>query len=274
MWDDFILYALAAGSGLAVVTGVLGCFVVWRRMAYFGDSLAHSALLGVALGLLYHFSVNLGILLVCSMFAALLVWLQHKRVLSTDALLGILAHAGLSGGIIALSLLEGAPVDLFAYLFGDVLSVTARDVYWIYGGATVVLATLVAAWPSLVLMTVNEDLARAEGVPVFLMQLLLVALMTAVVAVSIHLVGILLITALLIIPAATARQLTNSPEAMALAAATLGVAAVITGVTGSVWLDVPTGPGIVATASLLFAVSTIVAAALPRKRKAEEGAGA
>ena len=254
MFEDFIVRAMVAGVGVALVTGALGCFVVWRRMAYFGDSLAHSALLGVALGLLYHFSVNLGILLVCSAFAAMLVWLQHKRVLSTDTLLGILAHSALSAGIIAVGLLDGVNVDLFAYLFGDILSVTTGDIYRIYIGGAVALVALVVAWPSLVLMTLSDDLARAEGVPTLWMQMLLVALMTAVVAASIHIVGILLITSLLVIPAATARRLTHSPEAMAVVAAVLGVIAVIAGVAGSVHFDTPSGPSIVVAAAVLFAV--------------------
>ena len=254
MPEDFVLRALAAGIGVALIAGALGCFVVWRRMAYFGDSLAHSALLGVALGILYGFSVHLGTIVVCSAFAVLLVWLRQKNVLATDTLLGILAHAALSVGVVAVSFLDSPRFDLHGYLFGDVLAVTARDLYWIYGGAAIVLGLLMANWSSLTLMTIHEDLARAEGVNTFWMHMLLMFLMTVVVAVFLRIVGILLITSMLIIPAATARQLVRSTGAMAVAAALLGAAAVIAGIFGSMVFDTPSGPSIVAAASLMFAV--------------------
>ena len=174
MPDDFILYAISAGTGVAVVTGVLGCFVVWRRMAYFGDSLAHSALLGIALGLLYGFNINLGTVVVCSIFAAILVWLQQKRVLATDTLLGILAHSALAVGMVAISFLDNPRFDLHIYLFGDVLTVTRSDLYWIYGGVAVVISLLLVNWSSLTLMTIHEDLAKAENVNTLRAHLLLV----------------------------------------------------------------------------------------------------
>jgi zinc transport system permease protein len=264
MLDPFLLYALAAGIGVAVVAGVMGCFVVWRRMAYFGDSLAHSALLGIALGLLAGLSVTLGTVIVCSVFAILLVWLQQKKVLATDTLLGILAHAALSVGMVTISLLHQR-VDIHAYLFGDILTVTPRELWWIYGGGVVVLLLLLLHWPSLVLMTIHEDLAKAEGVKTFRTQLLLMFLMTIVVAVSIRVVGILLITSMLIIPAATARQFARSPEAMAVLAAILGIVAVIMGMLGSLHFDTPSGPTIVTASACMFAVLFPVALLLHQR---------
>ena len=252
MLDDFILRALVAGIGVAVVVGALGCFVVWRRMAYFGDSLAHSSLLGIALGLLYGFSINIGIIIVCSVFAILLVWLQYKHVLATDTLLGILAHASLSLGMVALSFLDYIQFDLHSYLFGDILTVSNQDLVWIYAGGALVLGLLIFNWSSLTLMTIHEDLAKAEGVKTFRTQLLLMFLMTIVVAFSVRIVGILLITSLLIIPAATARQLSRTPEAMAIIASMLGVLAVLLGMYGSMQFDTPSGPSIVTAASFLF----------------------
>ncbi|MDD9818124.1 MAG: metal ABC transporter permease [Gammaproteobacteria bacterium] len=252
--DPSLPLALAAGIGMAPVAGALGCFVVWRRMAYFGDSLAHTALLGIALGLLGGFSTNLGTFIVCSVFALLLVWLQQKRMLATDTLLGIFAHVGLAVGMLTLSLLEQPEIDLHEYLFGDILTVRPAALYWIYGGSAIVLALLIANWPSLTLMTVHEGLAQAEGVKTFRMQLLLMLLMTAVVAISIRIVGILLIASLLIIPAATARQLARSPEAMTVFAALLGAVAVVIGILGSVRFDTPSGPSIVTVAALFFAL--------------------
>ncbi len=254
MFDGFIIRAIIAGVGVALVVGVLGCFVVWRRMAYFGDSLAHSSLLGIALGLLYGFSVNIGIIIVCSVFAVLLVWLQHKHILATDTLLGILAHASLSLGMVALSFLDYIQFDLHSYLFGDILTITNTDLLWIYLGGGAVLTLLILNWSSLTLMTIHEDLAKAEGVRTFRTQLLLMFLMTIVVAFSVRIVGILLITSLLIIPAATARQLAKTPESMAVTASILGVAAVLLGIFGSLQFDTPSGPSIVTAASLLFLI--------------------
>ncbi len=260
MVDDFILRALAAGIGVALIAGPLGCFVVWRRMAYFGDSLAHSDLLGIALGLLYGININLGTVIVCTLFAFLLVWLQQRRVLATDTLLGILAHAALSIGMVALSFLNNVGFDLYSYLFGDILTVRISDLYWIYGGGLAVIGLLVFNWSSLTLMTLHEDLARAEGVNTVWANILLMLLMTIVVAVSIRIVGILLITSMLIIPAATARQLVSSPENMAIWAAVFGLIAVIAGISGSVEFDTPSGPSIVTAAAIMFALFSFVAA--------------
>ena len=260
MVDDFILRALAAGIGVALIAGPLGCFVVWRRMAYFGDSLAHSALLGIALGLLYGININLGTVIICTLFALLLVWLQQRRVLATDTLLGILAHAALSIGMVALSFLNNVSFDLYSYLFGDILTVRISDLYWIYGGGLVVIGLLIFNWSSLTLMTLHEDLARAEGVNTVWANILLMLLMTIVVAVSIRIVGILLITSMLIIPAATARQLVSSPENMAVWAAVLGLIAVVAGISGSIEFDTPSGPSIVTAAAIMFALLSTLAA--------------
>jgi zinc transport system permease protein len=251
--DPYLLRALAGGIGIALVVGPLGCFVVWRRMAYFGDSLAHSALLGIALGLLSGMGVSLGIICICGLFACLLVWLQSKKILATDTLLGILAHAALSMGMVAISLLHTVRINIYDYLFGDVLSVTAMDLYWIYGGGAVALAALIALWRKLILATVHEELARVEGINTFLLNLCFMALMTLVIAVSIRIIGILLITSLLIIPAATARQFARTPEAMTLLAAFFGMVAIIGGLYASLSWDTPSGPSIVVTAVALFA---------------------
>jgi len=264
MVDDFIIRAVLAGVGIALIAGPLGCFVVWRRMAYFGDSLAHSALLGIVLGLVTGLSSNLGIILVSGTFALLLLWLQQSRILATDTLLGILAHAALSIGMVTLSFVETQRFDLQSYLFGNILTVQNTDLYWIFGGGLIVLVLLIWNWSSLTLMTVHEDLARAEGVRIFWVNLVLVLLMTIVVAVSIRIVGILLITALLAIPAATARHWVRSPEAMAVLAVMLGMGAVFGGIYASAYLDTPTGPSIVTTAALLFAL-TVPAAVLVQK---------
>lgn len=267
MLDDFILRALIAGVGVALVAGALGCFVVWRRMAYFGDSLSHSALLGVALGLLYGAGANPGTALVCSVFALVLVWLQRRDVLATDTLLGILAHTALAAGIIAVSFLDQPGFDLHGYLFGDILTVTTGDLYWIYGGGAAVLGLMIANWPALTLMSIHQDLARAEGVNAFVVHLLLVFLMVVVVAMSIRVVGVLLITSLLIIPAAAARQLARSPETMAAAAAVIGASSVVAGIFASMRFDTPSGPSIVVAAAGVFVALYLAAPVIERIRR-------
>ncbi len=252
--EPYFLRALLGGIGIALVVGPLGCFVVWRRMAYFGDSLAHSALLGIALGLLTGIGVNLATILVCGMFAGLLVWLQGKRILATDTLLGILAHAALSVGMVVISLLHGIRLNVYDYLFGDILSVGMNDLYWIYGGGIAAAGAMAFLWRRLIVATIHEDLARADGINTALVNLCFMLLMTVAVAVSIRVIGILLITSLLIIPAATARQFSRSPEMMAALAALFGVLAVIGGLHASLWFDTPSGPSVVVTATVIFAV--------------------
>lgn len=258
MLDDFVLRALLGGVGLALVAGPLGCVVVWRRMAYFGDTLAHSALLGVALGFLFGIGLNVGVALVCVGIAVLLTVLQEQRRLASDTLLGIVSHSALSVGLLALALMEALRVDLMAYLFGDVLAVTPADLLWIWAGGALVLAVLAAIWRRLLSLTVDEDLARVEGVPVRAVRLVFMLLIAATIAFAMKIVGILLVTSLLVIPAAAARRFARTPEAMAVVAAGMGAAAVGLGMAGSLWADLPTGPAIVAAAAGLFALSHAV----------------
>ena len=251
MIEPFLIRATIAGIGVAIIAGAIGCFVVWRKMAYFGDSLAHSALLGVALGLVLGISTNLGTIIICTLFTILLIWLQQKQILATDTLLGILAHSALSIGMVTLSLLEKS-VDLHSYLFGDILAVTTSEIYLIISGSLIVLVFLYHNWSSFVLTTINEKLAKAEGLNILINQLLIMFLMTIVVAVSFRIVGLLLITSLLIIAAATARQLSHSPETMAVLASFLGIIAVILGIYSSLYFDTPSGPSIVVSAVIIF----------------------
>ncbi|MEE8275869.1 MAG: zinc ABC transporter permease subunit ZnuB [Alphaproteobacteria bacterium] len=259
---DFLLRAFLAGLGVALVAGPLGSFVVWRRMAYFGDTLAHAALLGVALGVLAGVNVTLGIIAACLVTALLLLGLQRQRLLASDTLLGLLAHGSLSLGLVALAFLETVRIDLMGYLFGDVLAVTAADLAWIYGGGGVALVILAAIWRPLLAVTVHEELARVEGVNVTAVHMAFMVLIALVIAVALKIVGILLITSLLIIPAAAARRFAATPEQMAVLAAAFGVLAVAGGLLASLHWDTPSGPSIVVAAVALFAL------ALPWRRRA------
>lgn len=261
--DDFLVRALAGGFGVAVIAGPLGAFVVWRRMAYFGDTLAHAALLGVALGILLDIDINLGIVAVGAAVAVILVALQRRQSLAGDTVLGILSHGGLALGVIAVAFLETPRIDLMSYLFGDILAVSARDIAWVYGGGAAVAAALAFLWRPLLAATVHEELARVEGVPVTAVRLAFMVLLAIVVALAMKVVGVLLVTSLLIIPAAAARRLAASPEQMAALAAVAGCAAVAGGLWGSFTFDTPSGPSIVVAALVLFAVSALAPAARP-----------
>lgn len=262
LFDDFLIRALVAGCGVALVAGPVGAFVVWRRMAYYGDTLAHAAMIGIALGFLLGIDLNLAILLVGTGMAGLLVALQAQQRLATDTILGIFAHTALSLGLVLLALLETVRVDLVTYLFGDVLAVAVGDLLWIYGGGAVALAGLAVIWRPLLAATVHEELARAEGVPVLLCRLALMVLIALVVAVAMRIVGVLLITSLLIIPPAAVRRWARTPEQMAVLAALAGCGAVALGLYGSWELDTPSGPSIVVAAAAIFTASTLLPARL------------
>ena len=259
MLDDFFVRALLAAAGVACVAAPVGCVLLWRRMAYFGDTMAHSALLGVALGAALGLGLGVSVFGVAIAVALLLVALERTARLATDSLLGVLSHSSLALGLVVLSLsASGYRHDLIGYLFGDVLAVTAWDLAIIWGGGAVCLAVLATIWRGLVAATLHADLAQAEGIPVFRLQTLYVVLMAAIVAVGMKVVGVLLIVALAIIPAAAARGLSRTPEQMAIVASVVGIACGVLGLFGSLWLDTPSGPSIVVAATVLFFASLAV----------------
>lgn len=249
---DILIPALLGGIGLAFITGPLGCFVVWRRMSYFGDTLSHSALMGVALGLMLEVNVSLAITAGCVLMGLTLALMQRQKHIATDTLLGILAHSSLSLGLVALSFMRDQQVDLMSYLFGDLLALNYQDVIWIFAGAVAAIIMLKLLWRSLLMMTLNEDLAAVEGYNVLRTQLLLMLMMSLVIALAMKVVGVLLVTSLLIIPAAAARPFSDTPEKMAALAIASGVFAVVAGLSLSWWWDTPAGPSVVVAAFVLF----------------------
>ncbi len=258
MMEDFFLRAVAGGIGVALASGPVGCFVVWRRMAYFGAALAHTVLLGVALALLLNIEPTLAVFALCLLFAGCLVSLERQRLVSLDTLLGVLAHMAFAAGLVVIAFMEHVRVDLIGYLFGDILSVSTIDLYLILATAAGTLTLVVWQWRNLLAMTVNRDLAAVEGVPVEQTRLLLVFLLAAVIAVGMKIIGMLLVVALVIIPAAAARQVTATPEQMAVASTVIGVVAVGTGLFVSLEWDIPAGPAIVLVASGIFLASLLV----------------
>jgi zinc transport system permease protein len=252
---DFLLYALLAGLGVALVAGPLGCFVVWRRMAYFGDTLAHSALLGVSLGVLLDINLNITIIAIPLTMAIGLVLLEQRGFLALDTLLGILSHSALAAGLVVISLLPDVRVDLLSLLFGDLLAVTKSDLWMIYTVAAAVMALLGLLWKQLINITVDPELAAVEGTNVTMVSTALMLITALVIALAMKVVGVLLITALLIIPAATARRISHTPEHMAIAASLIAMLTVVMGLAMSWNLDTPAGPSVVISASFLFCLS-------------------
>ncbi|WP_102960037.1 metal ABC transporter permease [Mangrovicella endophytica] len=260
MLSDFFLRAILAGIGIALVSGPLGCFIVWRRMAYFGDTMAHSALLGVALAFAFDIDLMLGVFAVAALVSVALLLLQRRASLSTDALLGILSHSTLAVGIVMVAFMTWIRVDLMGFLFGDILAVSRIDLAFIYGGGAVVLAVLALLWRPLLAATVSPEVAEAEGLRPERSRIVFMLLMAAVIAIAMKIVGILLITSLLIIPAATARRFAGTPETMAVLASILGAVAATIGLFGSLEFDTPSGPSVVVAALGLFLLSLLSAA--------------
>jgi zinc transport system permease protein len=254
--DDFLIRATLAGVGVAIAAAPLGCFIVWRRMAYFGDATAHAAILGVALSLAFSMSVFIGAL-VMALLMAVTVSTLSGRGYAMDTLLGVLAHSALAVGLVAVSFLQGVRIDLAAYLFGDILAVGRGDLAVIWGGALLVLILTWARWSALLTATLSPDLAHAAGIDPQREQLILTVALAVVVAVAIKVVGVLLIAALLIIPAAAARPFAGTPERMAVIAAGIGGLSALAGMAAAYRFDTPAGPTIVCVAAACFAAASL-----------------
>lgn len=261
MLDDFFVRALVAGIGVALMAGPLGCFIIWRKMAYFGDTMAHSALLGVALSLLFTVNLTLSVFVVATIVSVMLIMLERRRALSTDSLLGILAHSTLAIGLVIVSFLTWIRVDLISFLFGDILSVTRADIATIWLGGLVVVASVAGLWRPLLAATVSPEIAQAEGMRPETVRFIFMLLMALVIAIAMKIVGIMLITSLLIVPAATARRFARTPEMMAVFASLIGVVSVVAGLYSSLYYDTPSGPSIVVAAMLIFLVTLVPEAA-------------
>ena len=271
MLDDFFTRAVIGGIGVALVAGPIGCFIIWRRLAYFGDTLSHSALLGVAIALLLELNITLSVFAISLTVSFLLLFLQRRATLSSDALLGLLAHSTLALGLVVLAFMTWVRVDLMSFLFGDILAVSKTDIAIIWMGGAVILGVLAVIWRALFAATVSYDLAIAEGSKPEIMNMIFMVIIAAVIAVSMKLVGVLLITALLIIPAASARRLSATPELMAVFASLIGALSVWAGLSGSLRWDTPAGPSIVVAAMCCFILSILPVSKFLGKRQNKTG---
>lgn len=255
MLEPFLVRAIAAALGLAIVAAPLGCLVVWNRMAYFGETVAQASLIGIVLALVLNLDITLGVLIVTAAVAGLLILLQRQKLVPMDSLLGLTHHAALALGVIAVRQVEGPSVDLMGYLFGDILFVTTTDLVWIYAGGAVVLAAIAWLWQPLLRMSVHEELARAEGVSSGWTHALFTLLLALAIAVAIKIIGILLAIAFLIVPVVAARPLSSTPESMVAATAVISCLSVLIGIVLSMGFNTPPGPAIVLVMAVAAAVS-------------------
>ena len=257
MFDDFFIRALIAGLGVALVTGPLGCFVIWRRLSFFGDTLSHSALLGVTLAVSFDINIAFSVFIISSAVALILLKLQKTTNLPGDALLGLLAHSSLAVGLVVIGFLSFIRFDIMGLLFGDILAVTENDLIIIWVGGAIILFVLKLIWKPLFASTVNYELADAEGMRPERVNAIFTILMAAIIAISIKMIGLLLITGMLIIPAAMARNISNNPKQMVLFSIIGGLLSVVIGLFGSLEINSPSGPSIITAGLILFILSLI-----------------
>ena len=257
MLDDFFIRALLAGIGIALVTGPLGCFIIWRRLSFFGDTLAHAALLGVTMAVFFEINIAFSVFLISSVVALILIKLQKSTKLPGDALLGLLAHSSLAVGLVVIGFLTSIRFDVMGLLFGDILAVNQNDLLLIWIGGAFILLILKFIWKPLFASTVNHELAEAEGMEPNKFNAIFTVLMAAVIAISIKIVGLLLITGMLIMPAAMGRNLSNNPQQMVKLSVIGGLLSVIIGLFSSLQLNTPSGPSIITAALILFCLTLI-----------------
>ena len=256
--DNFFWRAVIAGIGISMIAGPLGCFVIWKRMSYLGDTMAHSALLGVAFSIFFGLNIILGVFVVAILIGILLFLFQSKKNLSNDVILGTLSHASLAIGVVVISAMYWVRIDFMGFLFGDILTVSIIDIYFIFGGGFLILLTLIWFWKPLIAITFDNELAQAEGISVIKVQIFFMIMIAAVIALSIKIVGILIVTSLLIIPVSTARRFSKSPEQMAISGSLIGMFSVWIGLELSYHVDTPSGPSIVIVAVLFFLISNLL----------------
>jgi zinc transport system permease protein len=257
MLDDFFIRALIAGIGIALVTGPIGCFIIWRRLSFFGDTLSHSALLGVTIGFFFDINVAFSVFLISSAIALILLKLQKTTKLPGDALLGLLAHSSLAVGLVVISFLSSIRFDIMGLLFGDILAVNEIDLLIIWLGGALILLILKIIWKPLFASTVNNELAEAEGMNPERANAIFTILLAAIIAISIKIVGLLLITGMLIMPAAMSRNISYNPQQMVKLSVVGGLLSVLIGLFSSLQFNSPSGPSIITAALVLFSFTLI-----------------
>ncbi len=250
--NHFIGQAVWALLALSLLTAPMGCFVVWRKLSYFGATLAHSAILGAILGLLTGVGVLFGVIGFTAVLAVFLsLWLNNRH-LSSDTLLGMIAHLTLAIGVIAISLMDNLRIDLNAYLFGDVLAISRPMFYAMLLLALLGAVVIAYYWRSFVNLSISPELAQVEGYAVKRIELVFTLVLSLTIALGMLSIGALLIVATLIIPAAGARIVSNHLKQMVGIAWLITAVSVVFGMLAAYYLNFPAGPTIVVLQGVLF----------------------
>lgn len=247
--QSFFINSLVAVIIISLVTGALGSFMIWQRLSYLGDSLSHSSLLGIALALIFKISPSISIMLIAIIFAVLLS-LNFNRLYSADTILNIVTNVVLSSSLILMSFLPSGNNSIINSLFGDILTLDQSDIILIFLTSIVVTVILIFRWRCWLMISINQDLAIVEGININFVRLEFLVTLAIFIAVSAQLIGILLIAAFLLIPAASARLISNTPMQMIIVATVFSVISGISGLILSAGFDLLTGPAIILTAAV------------------------
>jgi len=258
--EPFMQRALLAALFLGPLCAFMGVFVTARRMAFFSDTISHAALTGVALGFWFGLADPTWPMIFVSLLVALaIMWLRENTDLLSDTIMALLLSSSVAVGVIILSLLKGFRGELHSYLFGEILAIGPQEVWMAAGMFVAVGFALLWQLSSLTLLTAHEDMAQVCGVPVRRFNYLFVIVLTFAVALTIRLLGIILVTALIVIPAAAARSVCRNLRQQIVCSLGFGLIGSLGGTLLSYQLDVPCGPAIVLTCVVLFLGSLVVA---------------
>jgi zinc transport system permease protein len=254
MFDSFLINAIIGGLIIASISGLLGSFVLWKNMAYFGDALSHTALLGITIGILFHLNLTIAVTLVAIIFA--IIFSQNATRYSNDTMLGVISYSALSIAIIINSY-KKIKMDLISYLFGDILAINHQDLIYLIICTVIISIWIYRNWSELVMLSICEEYLHASGGNVRKIKLGFALILALFIATSFKIVGILLITAMLIIPAASALAISRSPAQMVRTAMLIGSLSCVLGITGAFYFDTPTGPSIVVSSLTFFMLTNI-----------------
>lgn len=242
--QDFFINSLIAVITISLVTGALGSFMIWQRLSYLGDSLSHSSLLGIALALMFKVSLPISIMLIAIMFAILLS-LNFNKLYSADTILNIVTNVVLSLSLILMSFLPSSNNSIVDSLFGDILTLNCSDIMLVLLTSIVVTLIVVFRWNHWLMISINQDFAMVEKININLVRLEFLVTLAIFIAISAQLIGILLIAAFLLIPAASARLISKTPMQMVLIATVFSLISGISGLILSAGFDLLTGPAII-----------------------------
>jgi len=253
MWRlPFMQRALAAGVALGLILPFLGVFVTLRRMSFFGDGIAHATLAGVAVGLIAGVSPFMTALAVGALFGAAVYLLERRTTISSDALIGVLFTGGLALGIVLISLRRGYQPELMSFLFGSILSISTADVGVILGFSAVIVAVLVMLLRQFTLLALDKESAWLYGVRAETLDFLFYELLCLTIVLGVKLLGIILVSALLIIPPTIAKMVAPSFKSLIGASVLAGELFIVLGLTLSYLFDLPSGATIILVGVAVF----------------------